>query len=120
MLSAGRVVADGSPSEVKAVVSGRRIRANADFEWNVDIEQELAGLPGVRSLEHRGAQFTLVSDDSDATLRSLLSAYQDIHDIEVTSHTMDDAFLALTEGRSGFDAEPASRAEPASLEEVAS
>lgn len=131
MLSAGRVVADGSPSEVKAVVSGRRIRANADFDWSADIEEELATLPGVRSLEHRGAQFTLVSDDSDATLRSLLSAYQGIHDIEVTSHTMDDAFLALTEGRSPFDADsaggtaapaaaPAQASAPASLEEVAS
>lgn len=117
MLSAGRVVADGTPTEVKAVVSGRRIRANADFAWNPDIEQEFTGLPGVRSFEHRGSQFTLVSDDSDATLRSLLSAYQDIHDIEVTSHTMDDAFLALTEGRSEFtEGGPAA----AHLEEVAS
>jgi ABC-2 type transport system ATP-binding protein len=122
MLSAGRIVADGSPSEVKAVVSGRRIRANADFAWSAEIEEELAGLPGVRTFEHRGAQFTLVSDDSDATLRSLLSAYQDIHDIEVTSHTMDDAFIALTEGGAAFDAAGTAPAAPAaaSLEEVAS
>jgi ABC-2 type transport system ATP-binding protein len=107
---------------VKAVVSGRRIRANADFAWSAEIEEELAGLPGVRTFEHRGAQFTLVSDDSDATLRSLLSAYQDIHDIEVTSHTMDDAFIALTEGGAAFDASGPAPAAPAaaSLEEVAS
>ncbi len=103
MLSAGRVVADGTPGEVKAVVSGRRIRAIADFDWSPEVEIELAGFPGVRSVDHRGGQFTIVSDDSDATLRSLLSAYQDIHDIEVTSHTMDDAFLALTEGQAALD-----------------
>jgi ABC-2 type transport system ATP-binding protein len=84
----------------------------ADFAWSAEIERELAELPGVRSFEHRGSQFTLVSDDSDATLRSLLSAYQDVHDIEVTSHTMDDAFLALTEGRSEFASEAGATADP--------
>jgi ABC-2 type transport system ATP-binding protein len=58
----------------------------------------------VRSLDHRGDQFTLVSDDSDATLRFLLAAHDDIHDIEVTAHTMDDAFLALTEGSASLAA----------------
>jgi len=97
MLSAGRVVADGSPAEVKSVVSGRRIRAGFDFAWSQDIEDALLRLPGVRSVDHRSEQFTILSDDSDATLRSLLTTYDDIHDIEVTAHTMDDAFLALTE-----------------------
>jgi ABC-2 type transport system ATP-binding protein len=105
MLSAGRVVADGTPTEVKAVVSGRRIRALIDFPWSADFESELHSLPGVKSVEHRGEQFTVVSNDSDATLRTLLSAYDGIHDIEVTAHNMDDAFLALTQSaRSAADA----------------
>lgn len=98
MLSKGRIVADGTPNEVKAVVSGRRIRASAEFAWSAAVEESLLRLQGVRSLDHRGDQFTIVSDDSDATLRSLLATHDDIHDIEVTAHTMDDAFLALTEG----------------------
>ncbi|MFF2053621.1 ABC transporter ATP-binding protein [Leifsonia sp. NPDC058194] len=97
MLARGRVVADGTPAEVKAVVSGRRIRATAGFAWSPAVEAALAGLPGVRSVEHRSGQLTLVSDDSDSTLRALLTAHDDIHDIEVTAHTMDEAFLALTE-----------------------
>ncbi|MFF1632758.1 ABC transporter ATP-binding protein [Leifsonia sp. NPDC058248] len=97
MLSGGRVVADGTPNEVKAVVSGRRIRAGFDFAWSAATSEALRALPGVRTLEHRAEQFTIVSDDSDATLRALLAAHDDIHDIEVTAHTMDDAFLALTE-----------------------
>jgi ABC-2 type transport system ATP-binding protein len=97
MLAAGRIVADGTPSEVKAVVSGRRIRANIDFDWTPEIATQLERLPGVRTLDRRGEQLTIVSDDSDATLRMLLARFDDIHDIEVTSHTMDDAFLALTE-----------------------
>jgi ABC-2 type transport system ATP-binding protein len=99
MLARGRVVADGTPSEVKAVVSGRRIRATADFAWTPAVEAALQTLPGVRSVEHRAGQLALVSDDSDRTLRALLAAHDDIHDIEVTAHTMDEAFLALTESR---------------------
>lgn len=96
MLNAGKIVADGTPSEVKAVVSGRRIRAIFNFERTVDIADDLQRLPGVTSVQHRGEQFTIVSDDSDAALRMLLNRYPDIHDIEVTAHNMDDAFLALT------------------------
>ncbi|WP_025158935.1 ABC transporter ATP-binding protein [Leifsonia aquatica] len=99
MLARGRVVADGTPAEVKAVVSGRRIRANVGFAWSPAAEAALAALPGVRSVEHRAGSVALVSDDSDATLRALLAAHDDIHDIEVTAHTMDEAFLALTEAR---------------------
>jgi len=97
MLSAGSIVADGTPNEVKAVVSGRRIRANIDGEWTEGDEAELLSLPGVRSVERRGEQVTIVSDEPDAALRAFLSRYADAHDIEVTAHNMDDAFLALTE-----------------------
>lgn len=98
MMAGGRVVADGTPGEVKAVVSGRRIRASFDFAWTPAVEAELYELPGVRSVERRGDVLTLVSDDSDAALRTLLSNHHDVHDIEVTAHSMDDAFLALTAG----------------------
>ena len=99
MMARGRIVADGSPVEVKAVVSGRRIRATAASTSTPEDHAQLLALPGVRSVDRRGDQLTLVSDDSDATLRALLAAHTDIHDIEVTAHTMDEAFLALTEAR---------------------
>lgn len=96
MLNAGKIVADGTPSEVKAVVSGRRIRASFNFERTADIADDLQRLSGVTIVEHRGEQFTIVSDDSDAALRMLLNRYPDVHDIKVIAHNMDDAFLALT------------------------
>ncbi|SEA45878.1 ABC transporter ATP-binding protein [Leifsonia sp. 21MFCrub1.1] len=99
MMARGRIVADGTPAEVKAVVSGRRIRATAAFAETPESTAALVALPGVRSADRRGDVLTLISDDSDATLRALLAAHDDIHDIEVTAHTMDEAFLALTEAR---------------------
>lgn len=121
MMNAGRVVADGTPAEVKAIVSGRRIRATLDAPWTDAVAREFALLPGVRSIDHRPAGsetlLTIVSDESDAALRHLLAGHGDIHDIEVTAHTMDDAFLALTGaqddggadgGTSGIERGPAS------------
>jgi ABC-2 type transport system ATP-binding protein len=91
ILNSGSIVADGTPAEVKAVVSGRVIR----FRTAADAGG-LGTLHGVRSLERRDDRYTLVCDDSDAVLRELLRAFPTAHDIEVVSHTMDDAFLALT------------------------
>jgi ABC-2 type transport system ATP-binding protein len=91
ILNSGSIVADGTPAEVKAVVSGRVIR----FRTAADAGA-LGTLHGVHSLERRDDRYTLVCDDSDAVLRELLHAFPTAHDIEVVSHTMDDAFLALT------------------------
>jgi ABC-2 type transport system ATP-binding protein len=113
MLAGGRIVADGTPNEVKAIVSGRRIRAHARFPITPQVVAGLHALPGVRSVDHRGAQLTIVSDQSDAALRMLLAQYDDLYDIEVTAHTMDDAFLALTESAALVESVPASRGERA-------
>ncbi|MET4782558.1 ABC transporter ATP-binding protein [Glaciihabitans sp. UYNi722] len=96
ILNAGRIVADGTPTEVKAVVSGRIIRFAVDDDIADASADAVQNLQGVRSLERRGASFALVCDDSDAALRELLSAVPSARDIEITSHNMDDAFLALT------------------------
>ena len=96
ILSSGRIVADGTPAEVKSVVSGRSIRFEVDAGAADAASSTLARLGGIRSLEQRATRFTLVSDDSDASLRSILQLIPSARDIEVTAHTMDDAFLALT------------------------
>ncbi len=96
ILNSGRIVADGTPAEVKSVVSGRSIRFAVDAGEADAATSALSRLGGIRSLEQRASRFTLVSDDSDATLRSVLHLVPTAHDIEITAHTMDDAFLALT------------------------
>jgi ABC-2 type transport system ATP-binding protein len=96
ILNSGRIVADGTPATVKSVVSGRSIRFEVDAGAADAASSTLARLGGIRSLEQRATRFTLVSDDSDASLRSILQLIPSARDIEVTAHTMDDAFLALT------------------------
>ncbi len=97
ILGRGRVVADGTPSEIKAVSSGRVIRFAVAGREDADAAAEaLHRLDGLRGLEHRGERFSLVSDDSDRTIRDILTLIPSARDIEITARTLDDAFLALT------------------------
>ncbi|GAB3932100.1 ABC transporter ATP-binding protein [Kribbella albertanoniae] len=95
----GKIVADGTAAQIKASVSGRRIRATVPGA-NVTA---LAALPGVRTVETRGDVLLLQCADSDNTLRYLLSNTP-AHDIEVTSADLEDAVLAISDG-SAFQGE---------------
>lgn len=96
IMNSGRIAADGTPAEVKAVVAGRTIRFAVDSTAVDAARTRLSSLAGIRGLELRGDSFQLVAEDSDATLRALLAAVPSARDIEITAHNMDDAFLALT------------------------
>jgi ABC-2 type transport system ATP-binding protein len=65
----GRIVAEGTPAQLKAIVRGRTIRATLP---GAD-QSRLAGLPGVTSVEVRGDTVILQTRDSDAVLRRLLT-----------------------------------------------
>ncbi len=70
-MSLGRVVADGPPTEIKARVGRRIIRATlADAD-----PRALAGLPGVATVDRHGDSVELQCTDSDAAVRALLTAY---------------------------------------------
>jgi ABC-2 type transport system ATP-binding protein len=95
IMSGGRIVADGTPAEVKAVVSGRVVSFVLD-RAPADLAERLGTLPGVTAVDSRGERTSIRTDDSDATLRSLLAGWPTARDIEVIARTMDEAFLALT------------------------
>jgi ABC-2 type transport system ATP-binding protein len=91
LISKGRLVADGTAGEVKALVSGRTIRATLP---NAD-EKMLQAIPGVDSVEIRGDTVLIHSGDADSVTRELLNETS-AHDLEITSRGLEDAFLALT------------------------
>jgi ABC-2 type transport system ATP-binding protein len=97
IMSAGRIIADGTPSEVKSVVTGRTL----SFTLAADAARDLEHLVGVTHLERKGARLVLQTEDSDATLRALLTSYPAAADIEIVSRNMDDAFMALTSASEG-------------------
>jgi ABC-2 type transport system ATP-binding protein len=92
LMAHGRVVVDGPPTEIKARVGTRTIRATLPGVS----EAELAALPGVATATRHGASVALACIDSDAALRVLLERYPAARDIEVTGAGLEEAFLELT------------------------
>jgi ABC-2 type transport system ATP-binding protein len=92
----GRVVADGTAAEVKALASGRLLRATLPGADRA----ALAALPGVDSVEVRGDTVLVHGRDTDAVARHLLTR-TDARDLEITSRNLEQAFLALTADENG-------------------
>jgi ABC-2 type transport system ATP-binding protein len=92
LMAHGAVVADGPPTEIRARVGTRTIRATLP---TVDAG-ELLALAGVSSAERRGEVVVLRCTDSDVAIRALLSSYPEARDIEISAAGLEEAFLALT------------------------
>ncbi|MFF0144953.1 ABC-2 type transport system ATP-binding protein [Amycolatopsis sulphurea] len=92
LMRAGRVVADGSVAQVRALAGGRTIRAVLPGAT----AQFLAALPAVTAHDLRGDRISLSSTDSDATLRALLTAAPAAREVEVGAVGLEGAFLSLT------------------------
>ncbi len=91
MIRRGRIVADGTAAEIKALAAGRTVRARVS-----DLDQAaVAAVDGVDSVALHGGQLTVRTRNSDAVARYLLTR-TDAVDLEINSHNLEDAFLALT------------------------
>jgi ABC-2 type transport system ATP-binding protein len=91
LISQGRIVADGSGSEIRALAAGRSVRATLA---HADTDR-IAAIGGVDSVEVRGETVLVHAKDSDAVARYLLTETA-ARDLEITSKGLEDAFLSLT------------------------
>jgi ABC-2 type transport system ATP-binding protein len=91
LVAHGKVVADGSAAEIKNLSSGRTVRAEVP---SAD-QAAIAAISGVTSVELNGDNLVVRATDSDAVARYLLTK-TGAKDLEITSHNLEDAFLALT------------------------
>jgi ABC-2 type transport system ATP-binding protein len=92
VINRGRLLADGTPTEIKARAGAKRMSFRLD---RVD-EPFLLGLPGLVSLEVRHDLVQIQSTDSDATLYAVIDAGYRPYEIEVGSLGLEQAFLAIT------------------------
>ena len=91
LMRRGRIVADGTGSEIKALAAGRTVRCTlADPDTTA-----LSRLAGVESVEVRGDTVLLHAQDTDAVARHLLTQTP-ARDLEITSRSIEEAFLSLT------------------------
>src|SRR3954453_22631938 len=94
LVSHGRVVADGTAAEVRALSAGRLLTATWEGIGTAEAVG-LGGVPGVEDVELRGDPVLVRAIDSDAVARHLLTTTA-AHDLQITSRGLEDAFLALT------------------------
>ncbi|NNG36621.1 ABC transporter ATP-binding protein [Nakamurella aerolata] len=87
----GELVADGTSAAIKAQASGRTVRATLPGLSNADA----ARFPAVTGADINGEVVTFHTTDSDQLARFLLTRTQ-ARDVEITAHSLDQAFIALT------------------------
>jgi ABC-2 type transport system ATP-binding protein len=93
VINRGRLLADGTPAEIKARAGAKRLSFRLD---SID-EPFLLGLPGLVNLEVRNNVVQIQSRDSDATLYALIDAGYRPREVEVGSLGLEQAFIAITE-----------------------
>ncbi|WP_147918978.1 ABC transporter ATP-binding protein [Ruania zhangjianzhongii] len=95
LMARGLVVADGTTAEVKALASGRTVRATVPGGLPTDELHRLGDVPGVDTVEARGESVLVHTADSDAVARYLLDVTTAC-DLEITARALEDAFVSLT------------------------
>ncbi|WP_295826019.1 ABC transporter ATP-binding protein [uncultured Microbacterium sp.] len=98
LMRGGQIVADGSTTEIKNLVSGRVVQATLP---DADLAA-LASVPGVDSVEAAGDRITVHTRDSDALARHLLTSTT-ARDLEITAQNLESVFLTLTAEPSASD-----------------
>ncbi len=91
MINRGRIVAEGTPAEIKSRVLGRTLRCRTALPL-----AELSRLAGVKSARPNGDGVELLVNDAEAVLRTLLARDPSVGGIEVRGADLEEAFLALT------------------------
>jgi ABC-2 type transport system ATP-binding protein len=87
----GRVVAAGSPAEIKSRTAGRRIRCVTRLS-----AEQVAHLPGVKDVTRHGAALEILAAHAEPVVLALLSQDASLSDLEVSGAGLEQAFLALT------------------------
>ena len=87
----GRVIAEGTPQEIKGRVSARRIRCGTSLPLDV-----VRTLPTVSHVTRDGGVTEIFATNSDVVVRELLARDGAVSIHEVSGAGLEEAFLALT------------------------
>ncbi|AGS69498.1 ABC transporter ATP-binding protein [Streptomyces collinus] len=104
VIAAGRVVADGTTSQIKSMVEGRTV----SFAPRGGPSDGYDLLPGVTAVEFHGGRVHLRTTDSDRTVHALARA-DAFTDLEVSGVGLEEAFIALTHRARHREAAPEGR-----------
>ncbi len=87
----GKLIADGTPDQLKQRVGGKKIRFRTDGDT-----ESLATIPGIVKVQQNGQYTELISRNAEDSLTALIKANHVLGDLTVTTLGIEDAFLSLT------------------------
>jgi ABC-2 type transport system ATP-binding protein len=96
LLDRGCLLAEGTPAQIKARVSGRTVRCRTTLAA-ADLER----LPGLRGLRRDGDAVEIFTPQAERLVAALLAADPALSGLEVRGAGLEEAFLALTGGEGG-------------------
>ena len=103
LVAGGRIVADGSAHEIRAMAAAKTVsatlpRIDVASPAEADVENRLldhlGGLAGVETVEVQGKRLKMRTTDSDTAAKTLFD--NACTDLEISSHSLEDAFISLT------------------------
>jgi ABC-2 type transport system ATP-binding protein len=94
VINKGKVVSEGKPREIKSLTATRKIRCITSLST-----AQIWTVPGVVDVEIADGIMTVTAGNAEAVLRLMLAWDEELSALEVVSPGLEDAFLALTQGR---------------------
>jgi len=92
VINQGEIIAEGTPSEIKAKTGGKRIRCITSLSTSL-----LRQIDGVREVKEDREAVEIQAAEAEPVLRELLLRDPGLSGLEVTSAGLEEAFLALTQ-----------------------
>ncbi len=97
VINQGAIIAEGTPAEIKAKTSGKRIRCITRLQ-----AADLRQIPGVAEVREDREAVEIHAVEAEPVIRELLARDSQLSGLEVTSAGLEEAFLALTQdGQNG-------------------
>jgi ABC-2 type transport system ATP-binding protein len=92
VISQGEIIAQGTPAEIKAQTSGKRIRCITSLSL-----PSLRQIPGVTEVKEDREAVEIHAREAEPVVRELLARDATLSGLEITSAGLEEAFLALTQ-----------------------
>jgi ABC-2 type transport system ATP-binding protein len=92
VINQGEIIAEGTPAEIKAQTSGKRIRCITALSVT-----SLLQIPGVTDARQDREAIEIHAREAEPVVRALLARDSALSGLEITSAGLEEAFLALTQ-----------------------
>ena len=92
VINKGEIIAEGTPAEIKAMTSGKKIRCITSLSMSA-----LRQIPGVKEVKEDREAVEIHAAEAERVVRELLTRDATLSGLEISTAGLEEAFLALTQ-----------------------